>query len=207
VTLVVAVLVPMIVFAGIVLVVLGRQQRAAVETGAVETARALVNAADESLLASVKVLEALAISRTLDTGDLRAFHAEARRAVATQPAWSNPVLLSSDGRQIVNTTREFGEALPRVVEPVSFAAATTASPPGPAAATSSSASSCHPSSCNCSPTVSARDGRSPVRSRAKPCTRPSHARRARAGVSASASRAMQSTRRSTRRSRPSSAAV
>jgi signal transduction histidine kinase len=122
VTLVVAVLVPMIVFAGIVLVALGRQQRAAVETGAVETARALVNAVDESLLASVKVLEALATSRTLDTGDVRTFHAEARRAVASQPGWSSLVLLSPDGRQIVNTSREFGEPLPRVLEPVSFGA-------------------------------------------------------------------------------------
>jgi signal transduction histidine kinase/ActR/RegA family two-component response regulator len=118
--LVVAVLVPMIVFAGIVLVALGRQQRAAVETGAVETARALTNAVDESLLASVKVLEALATSRLLDAGDLRAFHTEARRAVATQPGWYNVVLLSLDGRQVVNTSRDFGQPLPRVVDPVSF---------------------------------------------------------------------------------------
>jgi hypothetical protein len=79
VTLVLAVLVPMIVFAAIVVTMFGRQQRAAVERGAVETARALVNAADERLNASVKLLEALATSPALDGGDLRAFHAEARR--------------------------------------------------------------------------------------------------------------------------------
>ena len=118
--LVVAVLVPMIVFAGIVLVALGRQQRAAVEAGAVETARALTNAVDESLLASVKVLEALATTRALDTGDLRTFHAEARRAVATQPGWSNVVLLSPDGWQIINTSRDVGEPLPRVLDPGSL---------------------------------------------------------------------------------------
>ena len=118
--LVVAVLVPMIVFAGIVLVALGRQQRAAVEAGAIETARALTNAVDESLLASVKVLEALATSRTLDAGDLRAFHVEARRAMATQPGWLNVVLLSLDGQQIVNTSRDFGQPLPRVQDPGSF---------------------------------------------------------------------------------------
>ena len=123
--LVVAVLLPLIVFAGIVLVALGRQQRAAVEKGAVETARALANAIDESLLASVKVLEALATSRTLDTGDLSAFHAEARRAVATQPGWYNVVLLSPDGRQLVNTTRAFGEPLVRVVDRASLDAVLT----------------------------------------------------------------------------------
>jgi signal transduction histidine kinase/ActR/RegA family two-component response regulator len=118
--LVVAVLVPLIVFAGIVLVALGRQQRAAVETGAVETARALANAVDESLLASVKVLEALATSRALDGGDLRAFHAEASRAVATQPGWYNVVLLSPTGEQLVNTRRDFGQPLARVVDAPSF---------------------------------------------------------------------------------------
>jgi signal transduction histidine kinase len=120
--LVVAVLVPMIVFAGIVLVTLGRQQRAAVEIGAIETARALTNAVDESLISSVKVLEALAISRTLDSGDLRGFHAEAQRTVATQTGWVNVILFSPDGQQLVNTRREFGQPLPRTQAPASLEA-------------------------------------------------------------------------------------
>ena len=118
--LVVAVLVPMIVFAGIVLVTLGRQQRTAVEIGAVETARALTNAVDESLTSSVKVLQALAMSRTLDAGDLRGFYAEAQRTVATQPGWFNVILFSPDGQQIVNTWREFGQPLPRTQAPASL---------------------------------------------------------------------------------------
>jgi signal transduction histidine kinase len=122
VTLVVAVLVPMIVFAGIVLVALGRQQRAAVEHGAVETARALVNAVDEGLASSVKVLEALATSGHLDSRDLRAFHVEARRIAATQSGWFNVILFSADGQQLVNTRREFGEPLPRTLEAASLEA-------------------------------------------------------------------------------------
>jgi signal transduction histidine kinase/ActR/RegA family two-component response regulator len=117
VVLVMAVLVPMIVFAAIVVAMFGRQQRADVERGAVETARALINAVDESLNASVKVLESLATSQALQAGDLRAFHAEARRAAASQPDWFNVVLLSAEGQQLVNTLRPFGAALPRVVEP------------------------------------------------------------------------------------------
>jgi signal transduction histidine kinase/CheY-like chemotaxis protein len=122
VTLVVAVLVPMILFAGIVLVALGRQQRSAVESGAVETARALANAVDEGLISSVKVLEALATSSSLDRGDLRAFHAEARSVAATQPGWFTVILFAPDGQQLVNTRRELGEPLPRTFEPASLAA-------------------------------------------------------------------------------------
>ena len=116
VTLVLAVLVPMIVFAAIVVAMFGRQQRAAVERGAVETARALVNAADERLNASVKLLEALATSPALDVGDLRAFHAEARRLVGNHPDWFNVVLFSLDGQQLANTWRPFGAPLPPAVD-------------------------------------------------------------------------------------------
>jgi signal transduction histidine kinase/ActR/RegA family two-component response regulator len=129
VTLVVAVLVPMILFAGIVLVALGRQQRSAVESGAVETARALANAVDEGLVSSVKVLEALATSSTLDAGDLRAFHAEARRIAATQPGWFTVILLAPDGQQLVNTRRELGVPLPRTFEPASLTAVVTSRAP------------------------------------------------------------------------------
>src|SRR6266850_4365696 len=82
--LVLAMLVPMVVFAAIVVVMFGRQQRATAERGAVETARALMNAVDEALGSTVTTLEALATARSLAHGDLREFHAEARRVLATR---------------------------------------------------------------------------------------------------------------------------
>jgi signal transduction histidine kinase len=118
-TLVLAVLIPMIVFAVIVVALFGRQQRAAVQHGAVETARALLNATDERLHSSVKVLEALATSEHLEHADLRAFLAEARRLVGSHPDWFNVVLLTPDGQQILNTRRELGAVLPKSVEPAS----------------------------------------------------------------------------------------
>ena len=63
--LVLAVLVPMVVFAAIVVVMFGRQQRAAGERGALETARALMNAVDEAPGSTVTTLEALATARSL----------------------------------------------------------------------------------------------------------------------------------------------
>ncbi len=70
--LVLAVLVPMIVFAAIVVVMFGRQQRTEAERGAVETARALMNAVDEALGSTVTTLQALATARSLAQGDLTA---------------------------------------------------------------------------------------------------------------------------------------
>ena len=120
--LVLAVLVPMIVFAAIVVVMFGRQQRTEAERGAVETARALMNAVDEALGSTVTTLQALATARSLAQGDLTAFHAEARRVLATQPDWKDIILLASDGRQLVNTARPRGAPLPSVSEPASLEA-------------------------------------------------------------------------------------
>ena len=79
--LVLAVIVRMVVFAAIVVVRFGRQQRADAERGAVATARALMNAVDEALGSTVTTLEALATARSLAQGNLTAFHAEARRVL------------------------------------------------------------------------------------------------------------------------------
>ncbi len=108
--LVLAVLVPMVVFSTIVIVAFGRQQRAAVRDGAVETARALTNAIDESLSGSVSKLQALATARSLDRGDLGEFDVEVKRVLASQPDWLTLVLLSPDGRQVVNALRPLGQA-------------------------------------------------------------------------------------------------
>jgi signal transduction histidine kinase/ActR/RegA family two-component response regulator len=123
VTLVLAVLVPMLVFAVIVVGLFGRQQRAGVEQGAVETARALMNAVDESLNTSVKTLEALAVSRALDGGgSLAELHGEARRILRSRPEWLAISLFSPDGRQLLHTGRGPGEPLPASAEPGSLAA-------------------------------------------------------------------------------------
>jgi signal transduction histidine kinase/CheY-like chemotaxis protein len=120
--LVLAVLVPMIVFAATVVAMFGRQQRADVERGAVETARAMINTVDEALDASIAVLEALATSRTLDDADLRAFYVEARRVVQSRPEWFNVVLIAPDGQQVVNTIRPLGGALPKAFDRASVEA-------------------------------------------------------------------------------------
>ena len=66
-----AILLPMIAFSAIAVVAFDRQQRAVVERGGIETARALVNAVDRELAPSLTTLQTLATARSLERGDLR----------------------------------------------------------------------------------------------------------------------------------------
>jgi signal transduction histidine kinase len=106
--LVMAVLVPMIAFSAVVVVAFGRQQRAAVERGAVETTRALMNAVDESLNGSVSQLTGLAHARSLARGDLREFDADVKHALLADPDWYTVLLYSPDGTPRVSGLHPFG---------------------------------------------------------------------------------------------------
>ena len=106
--LVMAVLVPMIAFSAVVVVAFGRQQRAAVERGAVETTRALMNAVDESLNGSVSQVTGLAHARSLARGDLREFDADVKHALLADPDWYTVLLYSPDGTPRVSGLHPFG---------------------------------------------------------------------------------------------------
>jgi PAS domain S-box-containing protein len=119
--LVLAALLPLVVFSTIAVALFARNERAAVERGAIETARAVVNAVDRELAGSVSTLEALATSGHLDIGDLDRFAADARRVLATQEGWRTIILATPQGRQLVNLAAPAGAPLPAVAEPASFA--------------------------------------------------------------------------------------
>jgi signal transduction histidine kinase/ActR/RegA family two-component response regulator len=119
----VAVLLPMIAFAALVMIAFGRQQRASVERGAVETARALVNALDENLRSTITTLDALATAPPLEADDLRGFDAAARRALTSQPHWYEVILFGADGYTVVDTQFPFGTSRRLASEPASLQAA------------------------------------------------------------------------------------
>jgi signal transduction histidine kinase len=77
------------------------RQRAFTEDRALDVARALVQAVDRELARNQAALMVLATSPYLTSGDLAAFHRQAREAIRDLP-----------GQQLVNTLRPFGEALP-----------------------------------------------------------------------------------------------
>jgi signal transduction histidine kinase/CheY-like chemotaxis protein len=94
--------------------------REAVEQRLLQATRAEAALVDAELGGTIRALQAAAQSDHLLDGDLQAFYAQALRLLATQPTWSAVTLATVEGRQIVNTSRPFGEALPIVTDRESF---------------------------------------------------------------------------------------
>src|SRR6266436_9742381 len=110
--LVLASMLPLLIFAAVVAMFLDRQQRAAVERGLRDTARALSVAVNRELTASISALETLATSEHLDGGNLRSFYDQAQRALKAHPRWKTISLLDASGQQLLNLLRPFGAPLP-----------------------------------------------------------------------------------------------
>ena len=118
-------LLPVALFALASLIALGQQQREHTRQALVERARAIASAVDLELQGSVAALEVLALSRSLDAGDLRRFHADARAAAGARATWDSIVLADPGGRWLLSTRVAYGAPLPgrgAVVERESFAA-------------------------------------------------------------------------------------
>ncbi|HEV8586769.1 MAG TPA: ATP-binding protein [Methylomirabilota bacterium] len=110
VTLVVAAVVPVVVFATIMVVVFGRGERASTERGLRDTTRALTLAVDREIESSIKALQALAGSLDLDTDDYAAFAHHAGRVMPTQPSWRMISLADPRGDVLVTSPRGGGTA-------------------------------------------------------------------------------------------------
>lgn len=93
-----------------------RRSRETFESQLQDTARALSLVVDRQIAQAAAFNAALATSSALEAGDLAAFDARARAALAGLDAW---IVLSDDtGQQFVNTLRPFGSPLPRDPEGV-----------------------------------------------------------------------------------------
>ncbi|MFL6214225.1 MAG: ATP-binding protein [Blastocatellia bacterium] len=118
--LVVGALIPMVVFAAVVVYRLAGSEREAAERRLVRSASDLTVALDREIHSTIRTLSALAESEELKRDDLKAFHTMATRVVSTQPPWLTVILLTPDGRQVVNTNASWGSPLPTVIEPASL---------------------------------------------------------------------------------------
>jgi PAS domain S-box-containing protein len=103
--LVVAAVVPVLLFATTMVIVFGRGERASMERGLRDTTRALTLAVDREIETSMKALEVLAASLHLDTDDLKAFDRHAARVLVTQPWWRAVVLTDPRGDVVLRTAR------------------------------------------------------------------------------------------------------
>lgn len=106
----VTILVPVIVFSGVALNMLREAHLAAALQGQHETARSVSLLVDRDLARAEAALHVLATSHHLDSGNMAAFHEQAKTANQGATGWT--FLLDEYGRQIINTVVPFGTKLP-----------------------------------------------------------------------------------------------
>ncbi len=87
-------------------------KRTQIEQHMLDTARALALTVNERLANVEAALRVLATSPSLGSGDLAAFHAQAREVLQGYPG-ADIILAGADGQQLINTYRSFGDPLPR----------------------------------------------------------------------------------------------
>ncbi len=112
VSLALATLLPVAIFAAVVGYFLVKEQRDTFRRGAEARTLAVSTAVDAELNGSIATLLALSTLPALDDGDFAAFRVRAERILATQPAWSNINLAMPSGQQVMNLQRPPGAPLP-----------------------------------------------------------------------------------------------
>jgi hypothetical protein len=105
-------LLPVLIFAAVMIGELGKKEQAATERGLLDTARALSLAIDVELGASIRSLQILASSEHLRSGDLKRFYEQAKTALPALGPWETVVLTDISGQQLINLRRPFGTPLP-----------------------------------------------------------------------------------------------
>ncbi len=114
-------IVPLAAMSGFGLRQLVLQQTIQDEQAAVDISRALATAVDGALGESVAVLDTLATSAQLDSGDPARFTEHAQRVMARQPAWLFIHLAEPSGAVVMNTKyRNGGSDRPIIPEKESF---------------------------------------------------------------------------------------
>ncbi|MGP0093480.1 MAG: response regulator [Xanthobacteraceae bacterium] len=118
-----AVLVPVLVFAAVLVAVLSLREQAAIEANALAEDRQIASGIDQFMAAQLKAADIMAQAPELQRGDLRAFYDYARSLKAREPLWSSVVLADAEGRQLFNVAEPFGAPPVPVIETESYMAA------------------------------------------------------------------------------------
>ncbi len=111
VALVMLAVIPLMIIAGVLTWRQSELQRQLFDRSLLQTAQALSVAVDRHLQADRAMLDTLAQSPLIDSGEINAFYALCRRVI-TQRGGLFVSLFDGDGRQIFNTLRPIGEPLP-----------------------------------------------------------------------------------------------
>lgn len=100
-------LIPVMIFVGMLAAVYYSSERTRLEEGALATAVQAATAIDRELTGLIRILDTLAVSPSLATGDLRAFHDQATNALASHDLFA-ALIDPNDGQQLLHTKAPFG---------------------------------------------------------------------------------------------------
>ncbi len=114
VVLVSAAMLPLVIFASMMVSKLAHSQRLASERRLMYETQELAAAVDREVESIVRTLEALAVSDQLRRGQLRSFHDELVLVKQTQPNWATIQLHSEQGELLITAIREFDETPQRL---------------------------------------------------------------------------------------------
>ena len=103
---------PLVVVLAVGGVVLVDHERKAFANESIGRARAAMSAIDTELRNSLTTLKTLAASKNLEKGDIRAFHAEAQRLLASKPEWRNIELATVAREQLMDANLPPGAPAP-----------------------------------------------------------------------------------------------
>ena len=127
--LVMAAVLPVVVFSGWLALSISDERRGAVERELVDTARGLAAGVDRELNNTIGTLKILATSRNLENRDLSLFYGDARRRLETQRGWIAVSLAEPDGRRALNTLNPYGDPSEPMGERESFTRAVSSGSP------------------------------------------------------------------------------
>ncbi len=116
----IAALLPIVLFASVIAVIIGFREQEALQQRALANVREIANGIDRFIAGQLKAAEVMAQSGGLQSGDLRAFYLLAARLKAKEPEWNSLVLLDTEGHQLINLGRPFGDPLPPVIDTGSY---------------------------------------------------------------------------------------
>lgn len=116
VSLTLATLLPVAIFAGIVGYFLVEEQRETFRRGAEERTLALLTAVDAELRGSIDTIGALGLVKSLAEDDLDYFRETAKRLLASQPHWININLARPDRQRLLDLLAPEGAALPPITD-------------------------------------------------------------------------------------------
>jgi signal transduction histidine kinase len=115
-----AAIIPVLLFGGWVAYMLADSQRAEARRAAFETVRHVAERVSSEMAAQLQVAETLAASSSLDEPALGMFYDEAERIKDVRPLWETIELADPSGVQVVNLLRPFGTPLGLTADRESF---------------------------------------------------------------------------------------